>query len=170
MTRCLPSKINILCRLEASLYSFSCISFMATTAHSNWGQSSLSTRQTWPLNTAIVCDVTKWPWHTNTGFQDGVVLGLFLSFRCTPALSLVRALLHLMVACDHHGYRDSGSTQQHVWIAKLPVPQWYVGYRTLLAATLSMMMYEGSVIPWGVPQTASLGSVLLQVMNNSTPS
>lgn len=46
-----------------------------------------------------------------------------------------------MVAYDHHGYRDS------VRIAKLPVPKWHVGYRTSLAATLSVFMCEGSSEP-----------------------
>lgn len=75
--------------------------------------------------------MTKGPWHTNTGFQDRIVLGLSLFSRCVYYLqpsenSSAFDGSQMVLDCDHHGYRDSGSIRQYVWIAKLPVQKWYM--------------------------------------------
>lgn len=96
MTGCLSLRINFLCKLEVSASFFSYISFMATAAYSQLG--AVFTQYKTDMATVVIFDVTKGPWHTNTVFQDRVVLGLFLSSGASTTLSPVRTLLHLMAA------------------------------------------------------------------------
>lgn len=159
MTRCLSLRISFLCKLEVCVSFLSYISFMATVASSHLG--AVFTQYKTDMATGHCCNL--WCDQGTLAHQCRLLgqgcSGYVLVFRCIhyPQPSESSSALdgsQMAVDGNHHGYRDSGSTSSHIVSGDV--------WRVIWATSL------GSVTVWGVPQTASIGSFTLQVMNSPT--
>lgn len=158
MTRCLSLRISFLCKLEVCVSFFSYISFMAAAASSQFEGSlhPVQDRHGTGHCCNLWCDQGTLAHKRRLPGQG--CSGYVLVFRCIyyPLPNESSSALdgsQMAVDCNHHGYRDSGSTSSHIVSGDV--------WRVIWATSL------GSVTVWGVPQTASyIGSFTLQVMNS----